>query len=67
MDAKVRNRLERLEAFADLIKEHVSVLKKELEGSGVSTGSVRKGLLSEKEKAKILARRQKSRMRKASR
>lgn len=66
MKASVRNRLESLEAFADLIKEHVTVLKKELEGGGASESSARKGPLSEKEIAKVLAKRQKWRMKKAT-
>ena len=53
------NRLNQLEAFADLIKEQVTVLKKELDVSGTSSSSSRKGL-SEKEKAKISAKRRKS-------
>lgn len=65
MDASIRNRLDRLEAFADLMKEHVTVLKKELGDGGASTGSARKGI-SEKEKAKILAKRRKNRMKRAT-
>jgi hypothetical protein len=61
---KILDRLNQIEAFADLIKEHVSVLKKELEKDSAPKDSGRKGSLSEKEKAKILARRQKSRMKK---
>jgi len=68
MKPNVRNRLERLEAYADLIKEHVTVLRKELADSGVSKNSARKGkvVISEKEKAKIIAKRQKARMKKTT-
>lgn len=58
---KVLDRLNQIEAFADLIKEHVTVLKKELEGSSAPKSSARKGALSEFEKAKILAKLQKTR------
>lgn len=65
MDANIINRLDQLEAFADLIKVHVTVLKKELSDGGASSSSARKGkkVLSEKEIAKILGKRQKNRMR----
>jgi len=61
---QILDRLNQIEAFADLIKEHVAVLKKELEGGGAPKSSARKGPLPEKEIAKILAHRQKSRMKK---
>jgi hypothetical protein len=62
---KILDRINQIEAFADLIKEHVIVLKKELEGGGASESSARKGkALPEKEIAKILAQRQKTRMKK---
>ena len=61
---QILDKLNQIEAFADLIKEHVAVLKKELEGGGASESSARKGPLSEKEIAKVLAKRQKWRMKK---
>jgi len=44
------------------------VLRKELADSGVSKNSARKGkvVISEKEKAKIIAKRQKARMKKTT-
>ena len=67
MDPKVQRRLDKLEAFADLMKEHVTVLKKELADSGASKSSARKGkpAVSEKEKARVLAKVQKNRLRKS--
>lgn len=64
--AKILNRIEELEAFVSMTAQHLTVLKKELEGSGAPTGSARKGnpVLSPKEVAKIKAKRQKARMRK---
>lgn len=61
---KILNKIEELEAYASMMTQHLTVLKKELEGSGAPTGSARKGVLSNKEIAKIKAKRQKSRMRK---
>ena len=64
---KAINRLDEIEAHLDLIKEHMTVLKKELADSGASKSSARKGkpAISEKEKAKVLAKVQKNRLRKS--
>lgn len=67
----INKRLETLETYADLIKEHVTVLKKELKDSGVSNNSARKGkgksVLSEEHVKSILAKRNKQRMKKTTR
>lgn len=57
---------EGLRRFANNIIEHVAVLKQELEGSGAPSGSARKGALPAKEKARVLARIQKSRIKKTA-
>lgn len=63
---KLNKRLNEIEAYTDLIKEHVTVLKKELKDSGVSNNSARKGkgksVLSEEHVKSILAKRNKQRM-----
>lgn len=61
---KLISQLEDIEAYADLIKEHVTVLKMELKDSGASNNSARKGkaVLSEEHKAGIRAKRNKQRM-----
>ncbi len=61
---KILSRISEIEAHIDLIKQHVTVLKSELEDSGASKSSTRKGVISDKEKTRILAKRQKNRMRK---
>lgn len=62
--AKILNKIEELEAYASMMTQHLTVLKKELADGGASKGSARKGVLSPKEIAKIKAKRQKARMRK---
>lgn len=70
MDAKTRKiikRIEMMEAYADNIKTEMSVLKKELVDSGASSNSARKGTgLTPEQKAKVLAKRQKQRLKKSS-
>lgn len=55
---------EGLQRFASNIIEHVAVLKKELGDGGASKGSARKGAVPAKEKARVLARIQKNRIKK---
>lgn len=52
-----------MQKFAENIIEHVTVLKKELEDSGASKSSARKGVSNEK-KAKVLSKIQKRRIKK---
>lgn len=64
---KLITKIEDIETYADLIKEHVTVLKKELKDSGASNNSARKGskaksILSEEHVKNILAKRNKQRM-----
>lgn len=61
---KVNSKLAELEAMAELFKNSVATLKEELQGSGAPKGSARKGGLPESEKARILAKRQKNRIKK---
>lgn len=70
MTAKVRNRIEKIEAVLELLNQEMTVLKKvlkkELDDGGASKSSARKGVLSEAEKAKIQAKLQKTRTKKPS-
>ncbi|MAO10016.1 MAG: hypothetical protein CMC07_03790 [Flavobacteriaceae bacterium] len=61
---KILSRISDIEAHIDLIKQYVTVLKSELADSGTSKSSTRKGVISDKQKVKILAKRRKSRMKK---
>ena len=56
---EILDRLNSIEAHAELIKQQVTVLRKELADSGASAGSPKRGL-SETEKAKVLAKRHKT-------
>lgn len=65
MDNKrILSRISEIEAHIDLIQQHLTVLKSELEDRGTSKSSTRKGVISKEEKARILAKRRKSRMEK---
>lgn len=55
---------EGLRRFASNIIEHVAVLKKELGDGGASKGSARKGSVTPREKARVLAKIQKNRTKK---
>ncbi|TXK78719.1 hypothetical protein [Mesonia sp. K4-1] len=67
MEGDILNKLQVLEAHASLILKSVTGLRKELEDSGASESSSRKGKISPQEKAKILGKRHKNRMKKATR
>ena len=61
---KILSRISDIEAHIDLIKQHVTVLKSELADSGASNSSTRKGVISKEEKAQIIAKRRKNRLKK---
>jgi len=68
MQRDILNKLQVLEAHASLILKSVTGLRKELEDSGASESSSRKGkVISPEEKAKVLSKRHKNRMKKATR
>ena len=61
---KVIARINQIEAHLDLLKKHLAALKQELLDNNTSGSSARKGGLPEKEKARVLAKLQRSRMKK---
>ncbi|WP_448933232.1 hypothetical protein [Flavobacterium sp.] len=61
-NAKILQELDQLEAFADILKNKASMLKKELSGV-VSDSSPQKGLGSQ-QKASVISKREQSRLRK---
>jgi len=60
---KILSRISDIEAHIDLIQQHVAVLKSELADSGASNSSTRKGVISKEEKARILAKHRKNKLR----
>lgn len=62
---EIIKRLEAIEHYAELLHSEASVLKKELEGSGVSDSSAPRGIISEERKKKILLSRKRSRAKRA--
>lgn len=65
MSTSIINKLNELEKTADLLQRGVMMLKKELVDGGASSGSPRKGLISEDEKRDILLSRKRNRIKKA--
>ena len=63
---KVLKELENIETYADLIKQRLTLLKKELDGSRAPKSSARKGKLSKEQKAALIAKVEKNRMKKAT-
>ncbi|WP_417868000.1 hypothetical protein [Xanthomarina gelatinilytica] len=65
MATDILNRLNELEAQAELIKFSVTALKQELVDGGAPSSSARKGVLPATEKARLLAKRQQNRIKKS--
>jgi len=61
---QILKQVEELEKTADLLQRGVMMLKKELVDGGASSGSPRKGLISEDEKRDILLSRKRKRIEK---
>jgi hypothetical protein len=62
---QILDRLAQLEANAQMILNSVTALKQELVDGGAPTGSARKGALNATERARLLAKRQKNRIKKS--
>lgn len=58
-------RLNTVMTYAELFLQEASVLKKELEDSGVSTSSAPRGVMSEEERKQFMLSRKRNRMKKA--
>jgi hypothetical protein len=68
MQKDILRKIQVLEAHASLILKSVTGLRKELEDGGASKSSSRKGeIISPEEKARVISKRHKNRMKKATR
>jgi len=56
------DRLNEMEAHLEILQQSVTALKQELVDGSAPTGSARKGALSRTQKAELLAKRQKNRL-----